>query len=96
MDNTGLKNMPSSEEYSSSEEKKKKRLVATKLDGTGERDAKVVHFFEINENEHIGMRWLWLNLKKKDKIIFKNTFRRPFWFCVLFPQIGIQREQINI
>lgn len=56
MDNTGLKNMPSSEEYSSSEEKKKKRLVATKLDGTGERDAKVVHFFEINENEHIGMR----------------------------------------
>lgn len=56
MDTNGLKNMSPSEEYSSSEEKKKKRLVAMKLDGTGERDAEVVEFFEINENKHVGVR----------------------------------------
>lgn len=48
--------MPPSEELSSCEEKKKKRLVAIKLEGSGERGAEVVQFYEINENEHVGIR----------------------------------------
>lgn len=34
----------------------KKRLVAIKFDGSDEREAEVVQFYEINENEHVGMR----------------------------------------
>lgn len=64
LDTTCLKNMPPSEGYSSCEEKKK-RLVAIKSEGSSEREAEFVQFYEINENEHVGMRWPWLNLKKK-------------------------------
>ena len=48
--------MPPSEEYSSCEKKKKNRLVTIKLEGSDEREAEVVQFNEINENERVGMR----------------------------------------
>lgn len=48
--------MPPSGEYSSCEEKKKRRLVAIKSEGSDERETEVVQFYEISENEHVGMR----------------------------------------
>lgn len=54
LDATCLKNIPPSDEYSSCEEKK--RLVAIKSEGSAGREAEVVQFYEMNENEHVGMR----------------------------------------
>lgn len=56
LDTTCLKSMPPSEEYSSCEKKKKNRHVAIKLEGSDEREAEVLQFNEIHENEHVGMR----------------------------------------
>lgn len=55
MDTTCLQNVPCSEgiQY---EGKEKKKLVTMKLDSSDKTEAEVEHFFEIYENEHVGVR----------------------------------------
>lgn len=62
MDTNNPKSMPTSEEYWSCEEKKKKRLVAIKLEGSDGREAEVMQFYEINENEHVGIQREQMNI----------------------------------
>lgn len=38
------------------EGKEKKKLVTMKLDSSDKTEAEVEHFFEIYENEHVGVR----------------------------------------